>query len=138
MTRLREQYRLAIRDALGRWAATPGIWGRDDCALALADIDRAVQGVDPAEPYRGRYTTERGARRVLGKAGLMGAWGRAARRLGWPRIAPERARDGDRGIAVTAMGPTSVIRYAGRWAARVDHGNLFVTDAAVRRAWKVC
>lgn len=133
----RERYAEEIAKALPIWAQTRGQWGKDDCALALADIDIAVQGIDPAEPYRGRYKTERGARRVLGKAGLLGGWAKAARRFKWPRINPEQALDGDRGVAATPAGITSVIRYRGRWFARSDMGNLMVFDNKVMRAWAV-
>ena len=135
MTRAR--YAEEIARALPLWAQTAAAWGKDDCALALADIDIAVQGIDPAAPYRGRYRTEKGAQRVLGKAGLLGGWGRAARRFKWPRITPDAALDGDRGVAVTPAGVTSVIRYCGRWFARSDRGNLMVLDTKVMRAWRV-
>lgn len=121
------------------WAGTPAPWGVDDCALALANIDIAVRGVDPAKPYRGRYRTEIGAKRVLGKSGLLGAWGAAARRLGWRRLKTvARAQDGDRAVAVTPAGVSSVIRYCGRWIGRSNHGNLMVFDKNIVRAWSVC
>lgn len=134
----RQRYADEIAKALPRWAVTKASWGTDDCALALADIDVTVQGVDPARDYRGRYRTERGARRVLGKPGLLGGWGRAARRLGWRRIAAAVAQDGDRAVAVTPAGVSSVIRYRGKWFGRIDQGNLMVADNKIIRAWAVC
>lgn len=137
----REAYSAIIAIALPLWAQTHAKWGVSDCALATANIDMVVLGEDPAEPYRGRYRSERGAKRVLDKGGLIGAWAGAAKRLGWKRIAKDRfatALDGDRAVAKTPAGPTTVIRYKGRWFARADMGNLMVSDAQIVRAWSVC
>lgn len=138
---IRARYREEIAKALVEWAGSPARWGIDDCALALADIDVIVQQQDPAKPYRRRYRTERGARRVLGKRGLLGAWGSAARRLGWRRMQKTEfasAKDGDRAVAVTPAGVSTVIRYRGRWFGRIDYGNLMVMDRYIVRAWSVC
>jgi hypothetical protein len=40
-------------------------WGRHDCALFAADCVNAMTGVDPAERYRGKYDTARGAAEAL-------------------------------------------------------------------------
>lgn len=114
------------------------MWGKSDCALALADIDLAVQGVDPARDYRGHYRSERGAHRVLGRPGLLGNWTKVARRLGWRRIAATAAQDGDRAVAATPAGVSTVIRYRGKWFGRIDRGNLMVADSKIIRAWAVC
>lgn len=50
-------------------ARAPFAWGRYDCALHAAGAVEAVTGHDPAADFRGRYTTPRGAVRVLRKAG---------------------------------------------------------------------
>ena len=52
-----------IKAALGR----PFLWGEFDCCLFAADCTASVCGVDPAENYRGKYTTETGAKRQLKK-----------------------------------------------------------------------
>jgi hypothetical protein len=143
---IRQRYAEEIAKAMPLWSGTPAVWGKDDCALALANIDVIVIGRDPAEPYRGHYRSARGAKRVLGKAGLLGAWGKAARRLGWRRLKITRTRakvdvigaaDGDRAVAVTPAGVSTVIRYRGRWIGRSDYGNLMVSNNKIIRAWSV-
>lgn len=47
----------------------PFAWGAHDCALFSAGAVEALTGTDLAAPYRGRYTTARGAARVLRRAG---------------------------------------------------------------------
>jgi hypothetical protein len=49
---------------------SPGVWGDADCLLTLADAVEAVTGTDPAADIRGRYTTERGASRILKRRGF--------------------------------------------------------------------
>lgn len=136
----RAAYFVEIRYALSRWAGKPARWGRDDCALALADIDVAVQGIDPAAEYRGRYDTEEGARALLGRGRLAGGWAKAARRLGWRRLAKAEipaAGDGDRAVVEGPAGLSSAIRFGRFWVGRLDCGHFLVTDAQVKRAWSV-
>lgn len=76
-------------------------WGKDDCALWCADVINEALGYDPAAHNRGRYTTRRGAARVLGKKGMLGAMRAAARRHKWKRINPAMARPGDIGLLWT-------------------------------------
>ncbi len=54
----------------------PFSWGEFDCCLFAADCCIAICGVDPAAEYRGRYTTEIGAKRVLRNThgSLEAAW----------------------------------------------------------------
>lgn len=54
----------AVADSSGRVFA----WGDFDCCLFVSDCCVAVCGIDPAEAYRGRYTTEIGAKRALIKS----------------------------------------------------------------------
>lgn len=46
-------------------AKRPFLWGEHDCCLFAADCARVVCGIDPAEKYRGTYSTEQGARKAL-------------------------------------------------------------------------
>ncbi len=68
-----------IQAAQGR----PFSWGEFDCCLFAADCCEAVCGVDPAAPYRGRYTTEVGAKRVLRNThgSLEGGWDACFKRV---------------------------------------------------------
>lgn len=139
---IRERYRAAILAAAARAARVPLRYGKDDCVLFVADIDRAVSGVDPAAAFRGRYRTLRGAKRMLGRRGLAGAAAAAARRLGWRRIAPAEAQAGDRAIADTPDGPVALIFSGAYWFHRVADGVAAYRFAAdgfspIRRAWSI-
>ncbi|GED45276.1 hypothetical protein HME01_11280 [Vreelandella aquamarina] len=61
----------------------PFSWGEFDCCLFTADCCIAICGIDPAEKYRGRYTTEIGAKRVLRNThgSLEGAWDACFKRV---------------------------------------------------------
>ena len=54
----------------------PFSWGEFDCCLFAADCAVAVCGADPAEAYRGKYSSEAGAKRLLKKlhGSLEAAW----------------------------------------------------------------
>lgn len=67
-------------------------WGRLDCCLFVADVLLELTGKDYAAPWRGSYTSEFGARRLLVKYGGLDGLAREA--FGEMRPAFE-ARDGD-------------------------------------------
>lgn len=46
---------------------TPFAWGANDCAIFAADAILVMTGVDVAEDFRGRYTTDTGAVRSIKK-----------------------------------------------------------------------
>lgn len=54
---------------LDRVADEPFKWGSHDCALFAADCVLAMTGADPAEAYRGKYDTARGAAEALREHG---------------------------------------------------------------------
>ncbi len=47
----------------------PFAWGERDCALFFAGACIAMTGFDPAEPFRGKYSSELGAAKALKKFG---------------------------------------------------------------------
>lgn len=134
---LRARYSRAIVAARTGWALSAMRWGTDDCALAVANIDRAAAGIDTAEPWRGRYRTQIGARRALGKAGLAGALASAARRHGWKRIAMRAARTGDRALVPTPEGPALAIFWRGWWIGRRDFGFAALPRSAALRCYSI-
>jgi len=48
---------------------TPFEWGKFDCCLFVADALLEITDIDIAKPFRGKYTTEKGAMRALIKYG---------------------------------------------------------------------
>jgi hypothetical protein len=59
-----------LKAAIEAKAHEPHSWGDNDCALFAADVIEAMTGVDIAKDFRGKYTTEIGAARMLKKAGF--------------------------------------------------------------------
>lgn len=136
----REAYAAAIRDARAQWFGKAVQWGVDDCAMAIANIDCRVLGIDPASSLRRRYRSEAGAKRLMGARGIFGIAVDTARRLGWkaiPRSAHGLALDGDRGVGLGPAGPTSVIRLGRFWIGRYERGEVVLTDRSIIRAWSV-
>lgn len=118
-------------------------WGVDDCTFWAADIHRDAFGEDPASAYRGRYSTRRGAMRVLGRGGLKRAMTGAARRLGWRRIDPHLAQPGDVALVHTLTPDgkptlaTALCRKPGWFVARNERGFDAIPAAKAGRAWSV-
>ena len=137
---IRERYAFEIRRAQTEWNGKPAQWGKDDCAMAISNIDRAAINLDPAKVcgYRGRYRSAAGAQRVMGKRGVLGMATKIAKRMGWQTVAPGLAQDGDRGVAHGPGGLTCVIRLAGFWVGRFDRGDILATDRQMVAAWAVC
>lgn len=138
---LRARYAEEIAAALKAWDGKPAVWGEDDCAMVIGNIDRAVTGNDSAAGFRGAYSSEQEAIALQGKAGLLGLVRRIAKKQGWrrfKRVEISSAQDGDRGIArVGPLQPVSVIRFSARWIARADRGNLMLFDRHIIAAWSI-
>jgi hypothetical protein len=70
---------------------TPFEWGVHDCTLFAVDAGIEIMGVDLAADYRGRYSDESGAARIIAEAGSLRALvGRHA-----AEINPKMAQRGD-------------------------------------------
>lgn len=70
-------------------------WGKFDCALFACDCVLAVTGVDPAAEFRGTYSTEDEARKLLGTEGLDGFASAIAGKTELKEISPTFAQRGD-------------------------------------------
>lgn len=116
------------------------MWGHDDCALSIANIDREVLGIDPAQHLRGHYHDQDGALRIMGVRGVYGVAVDAARRMGWRPIDRGRivnALDGDRAVALGPAGVSCVIRLERFWVGRFQRGEVVLMDRNILRAWSV-
>lgn len=126
-----------LGDYLAGAARKPFVWGAHDCSLWVADWVALRAGYDPAEPYRGRYTTARGCARLITRAGgLVALWGRALAAL----QSIQCAEPGDVGIVHLRRGDR--LSHAGaictgpeRWAAFTEVG-LSVGTATAVAAWR--
>lgn len=111
-------------------------WGVHDCALYAADCVQACTGTDPAADLRGRYSTERGAarliRRVAGEGGLAAL---ASARLG-AEIAPALAIRGDVGVANRGDGQLALVVCNGPVWQGPGPGGIVIAQQPLR-AWRV-
>lgn len=113
-------------------------WGRDDCGLWVADILQDALGYDPGEPWRGRYSTQRGCHRVTGKRGVAGVVATMARRRGWERINATDARVGDVGVCrINGINSIVICRAPGRWVGRNENGVTVIDNHFVKLCFNV-
>lgn len=78
-------------------------WGTNDCCTFLAGGVMAQTGFDPFEPYRGRYKTALGAKRILKRIGGGNLQTALEQAFGDPK-APAMAQRGDAGLLGDACG----------------------------------
>lgn len=117
-------------------ADRPFCWGTWDCGLLAADCVRAMTGVDLAAEFRGRYTTARGARRVM-RGSMARMVTRVTRMHGMPEIAPALARRGDMVMVDSPLGDALGICVGTRVACAGPDGLVFMPLSAARLAWRI-
>lgn len=52
-----------------KWRRSSFVWGVSDCILSVCDAVLDATGIDPAEPWRGAYYDEDGARAICEQYG---------------------------------------------------------------------
>lgn len=109
-------------------------WGDSDCCLFVCDAINAMTGTDPGARWRGLYSSEKGARRVLRDNG--GVAGIATLVLGQPVPALLAGR-GDVVLIDTPHGEALALCLGGLIAAQGQAGIEFQQIAAAKAAWKV-
>lgn len=113
----------------------PWVWGKSDCCAAACDVFARLHGRDPMKAYRGRYSTQRGALRLIARAG--GFDNLAAMLAADAGLRPSGWAPGALGVA-NIDGPALVIGVDhGLWAGRIDGGFQTLPDGGVRLAWSV-
>jgi hypothetical protein len=68
MNRL-DNWQANLSDVIRDRRERPFAWGTDDCTQFAFDAVKAVIGTDYGVPYRGKYSTAKGALRILKKVG---------------------------------------------------------------------
>lgn len=130
----------AIEKAIDADAANAAEWGKDDCALWVAEILRAAFPGDPGKSFRGKYSTRDGAYAVIGERGIVGIVIGQARRFGWKRLKDiSDAKLGDIGVLGNSDGTQTVCLYyrKGFWIARAEVGTAYLPSVKVQKAWRV-
>lgn len=136
----------AITEAVDNAWGQPFRWDSGNCALWIADIVARASGIDFAAPLRGRFTTPRGALRVLKRfagGGLEETMERIAAASDWHEIKAPIAGDapdleiGD--VCLAGHGPHAVLLIwdGGSAVGREDRGIGYYPGWMVRRAWRV-
>ncbi|ATI54178.1 DUF6950 family protein [Sphingomonas melonis] len=121
---------------LDRKSDQPFKWGENDCALFAADCVKAMTGGDPAEAYRGKYDTARGAALALREHG-EGTLLKTLRAL-FTEVSPHFAQRGD----VVMLDATTTGICVGRFSYFVgreegQEGLITMSTAACRYAFRV-
>lgn len=112
---------------------TPFEWGKLDCALFAASAALLQCGTDPAQTYRGRYKTERGAKQALTRQhGSL----EAAFDACFKRVDPAFAQRGDIVLFEGDYGKTCGVYWAGHIWAMADSGCRQM-EADIILAWRV-
>lgn len=135
MTR-REDWPLRLHRFIAQRRDWPFEWGRTDCALFASDWIWEATGVDPAEAFRGKYTTAAGAARALKRYGAGDLEGTATMMLGGP-IPRLKARRGDI-VSVETGGQVALgVCLGGEVACVSPEGMVTIPLRQARRAWRV-
>lgn len=112
----------------------PFAWGSHDCSLFACDVVKALTGVDHGEDWRGKYKTEKGAAKLIAKAG--GLRQIATNALG-EEISPLMAQRGDVVMAMKGRSPALGI-CIGRYCAFTGaYGLVFHSLSLAVAAWRV-
>ena len=115
---------------------TPVRPGHHDCCLFGAGAIEAQTGIDIAAPWRGRYTTFAGGRRILRKAGYADHVALIAATL--PEANVLTALDGDIAIVPTEDGDAVAVVQGAAVFVLTPSGSLGLSPMApVQRLFKV-
>jgi len=117
-------------------ATTPFAWGQNDCCSFAADAVLMMTGSDPMRLLRGRYSTERGAMRLMKKAGGLGPL--VSRYMGAPIESPVVASRGDVVLVPVSPARSGLGICVGADVAVVgEHGVLMINMTSALAAWRV-
>ncbi|WP_341020666.1 DUF6950 family protein [Brevundimonas diminuta] len=120
---------------LERMTAERFVDGTSDCILTVADWIVLNGYPDPAEPYRGRYSTARERRRLIAEAcGIHALMAGGAIRSGlkWT----EQPQRGDVGLIRIGRRKIAAICLGERWATKGD-GLVVAAADEVLMAWSI-
>ena len=110
------------------------VWGEHDCCLFAADCCVALCGKDPAEAYRGTYSSEIEAKRALSKN--HGSVEAAFDSL-FQRVDPAFAQRGDVVVFESELGLTAGIQGVDGVVWSVSLNGLAILKPEVKTSWRV-
>lgn len=126
---------------LKEYRQSPFVWGEHDCCLFAADMIRAMTGLDPAESFRGRYTTAIEAFVVIEQSGadsFVELVSQVCEQHGFPDIDPAFAQRGDIGITNgPPFGDNLGVCIGQKFAFLGESQMLYKDHAAISKSWRV-
>jgi hypothetical protein len=134
MTTRRENWPDLLAKFIDERRSQPFARGVNDCCIFAADWVQLCTGKDYAETWRGRYSTDIGARRFLDDSGGVEA---LVDSLGLDRIQPQRAGRGDIVAQDAGLEMTLGICLGVTTAFVAKNGLIFGSIENVKSAWKI-
>lgn len=131
---------MTLADFLAASARRRVVYGEWDCCLFVADWIKARTGRDPAAGWRGTYSTEKGAAKLLRRrGGIVRHFALVAAEHGLRPVA--RAAEGDVGVLSQPAAGGRMELVAGictgpRWALLLERG-IVSGPAAPVASWRV-
>lgn len=133
-----------FHDFLIARASVPFAWGTNDCSLFPADAIQSFTGVDLADDFRGKYSTEAEAfaliKSVTGGTGVAAAAEYCAAKHGlFEWLTPKCAQRGDLVVVENAgQEIAGIVHLSGSHIVSVaESGLVRLPITSVVRAWKV-
>lgn len=120
-----------LRDAGGRAFE----WGAHDCFTFAANWIALRHGIDPLAPWRGRYSTARGAQRHIMRGGgsLVAAASTPLEAAGF--VSTDAPIPGDVGVSIGDLSQAFVIRAATGWVGLAPRGIVASSAIVALKAW---
>ncbi len=114
-------------------------WGKSDCCMFACNAAICISGVDPAKDFRGRYSTELGAKRILKRrGGLLAHVEKEAAKYGIKRVPPLKAQRGDIVLIDTQLGDAlGIINLRGSVSAQGFERIVQKPITSVKAAWRI-
>ncbi len=112
-------------------------WGVSDCLMMAADAMFAVTGTDPLSKFRGKYTTEQGAAKLMLKNGCENVEDVFEKYLGMEPMGRFSFRRGDVGTIEISGGIAAGYFTEQGFAVKQESGLRFFDVTEVRSVFKV-
>lgn len=115
-------------------------WGRNDCCLFAADCIHAMTGIDPAEPYRGKYSSRLEGYKIMREfcgGALSESIDKMGTLYGYIEVKPVFAQRGDLGLYTGERDPALGVCMGSQFAYLTEKGLRYFPRKAVVKAWKV-
>ena len=121
---------ITVPEFVSRTRTGAFVWGQRDCCIWPADFVRAATGIDPAEGWRGAYSTAWEARKIITReGGLLTVWRN--------RMA-DFAAGSDVGVALVSGRRMGGLMAGGFFYALAEQGGVLMTrDFTLLAGWAI-